>query len=84
MLLFQPIFKTFRVTAGITEKIIAWESKWFTNEKVKPPTTANISLSPKLKWHKLKIIVEYKGSFLEQGKVTFTLRNVVNSFNVYE
>ena len=36
-------------------------------------------LSPKPKWmHNSKARVEFKGSCLKQGKVTFILRNVVS------
>ena len=34
------------------------------------PTTANNSLSPKLKWHNSRMRVEFKGSCLTQDKVT--------------
>ena len=54
------------------------------NDKIKAPTTANKSLSPKLKWLNSKIRVEFKGSCLKEDKITFTLRNVVNLFIVYE
>ena len=35
--------------AGVTETIVAWESKAFSNEKIKPPATGNNSLSLKMK-----------------------------------
>ena len=70
--------------AGITETIIALESKGLSNGKVKPPTTTNNSLSLKLKEHSSKRRVEFKGRCLKQDKITFTLRNVVNLFIAYE
>ena len=55
------------------------------NEKIKPPITANYSLPLKLIWmNNSKIRVEFKGSCLEQDKVTFTPRNVVNLFTAYQ
>ena len=54
------------------------------NERNKAPTTTNNSLSPKLKYHNSKIREEFDGSFLIQNKLTFTQRNAVNSFIVYE
>ena len=69
---------------GITETIIAWQSKGLSNEKIKPPTTLNNSLSPKLKGYNSKIRIEFKGSRLKQDKVTFTPNFVVNLFNFYE
>ena len=62
----------------VTETIVAWKSKGFSNEKIKPPATANNSPSLKMKWYNSKIRVELKGSCLKQDKVTFTPKNVVN------
>ena len=75
-LIFQSIFNTFKMPAGVIEPVIASLSKRLSNEKTKPSTTANKSLSPKLKWHISKTRVEFKGSCLKQEKVTFTPRNV--------
>ena len=33
----------------VTETIVAWKSKGFSNEKIKPPATANNSSSLKMK-----------------------------------
>ena len=49
------------MSAGITETIVEWESKWFSNEKIKPPVTANHSLSGKPIWmndSSIRIILE--------------------------
>ena len=54
------------------------------HEKIRPPTTSNTSLSPKLKWLNSKIRVEFKGVCLKQDKVTFTPNNIVNLFIVDE
>ena len=37
-----------------------------------------------MKWYNSRINVEFKGSCLKQDKITFTPRNVVNAFIVYE
>ena len=50
-LLFQRILNTFTMSFGLTETIVVWESKGLSNEKIKPPTTANNNLSPKMKWY---------------------------------
>ena len=42
------------------------------DEKIRPPTTSDNSLSPKLKWHNSRIRVEFKGSCLKQDRMTFT------------
>ena len=49
-LIFQLIFKTFKMPASLTNTILEWESKGLSNENIRPPTTANNSLFPKLRW----------------------------------
>ena len=83
-LIFQPIFDSFVIPAGHTETIIAWKSKGLSNEMIKPPTTANYNLSPKLNWHNSKIREEFKGRCLKKDKVIFTPNNVVNLFILYD
>ena len=70
--------------AGHTETIIAWKSKWLSNEIIKTLITANDSLSPKLKWHNSRIRAELKGSCLKQTKGTFAPRNVVNLYIAFK
>ena len=36
--------------AGIWDTIVEWESNGLPKERIKPPITANIILSPKLRW----------------------------------
>ena len=43
-------FQQFTMPAGITDTIIAWESKILSNEKANTSITASNSLSPKLRW----------------------------------
>ena len=48
------------------------------NEKITSPATANKSLSQKVVWiNNSRIRLEFKGSCLKQGKVTFTQDNGV-------
>ena len=51
-LLFQPILNTFTMTTSLTETTVALQSKkesiW-KNEKIRPLTTSNNSISPELK-----------------------------------
>ena len=72
------------MSAGHTETIVQRQSKGLLNEKVRPLVTLNNSLFPKLKWNNSKIILEFKGSSLKQDKITFTPKNVVNLFIVFE
>ena len=44
-------------------------------ESIKPPTTSDNSLTPKL---------NYTGSYLKQPIISFTLEKVVNMYIVYE
>ena len=44
-LIFQPIYKTFRMSTGDTETIIAWKFKGFSEESIKPSTISGISLA---------------------------------------
>ena len=51
----------------------------------RPPTTSDNSLAPKLTFiRNAKIPIEIEGSCLKQDEATFTHRNVVNLFLVYE
>ena len=69
---------------GLTDTIGEWESEGLSNEK-EPPITANHDLSTKLRrMNNSRIRKEFKGICLKQDKVTFTPRNVVNLFIVYE
>ena len=71
--------------ARLTDTIVEWKSKGLSNEKIKPPITANYNLFPKHIWmNNSKMRVRFKGSCLKQDKVPFTPRNVVNLFIVYE
>ena len=54
------------------------------NEKLKPPYTANKNLSPKLVWNKSRVKLRFTGSCLKQDKVAFNPSNLVNLFIVYE
>ena len=70
--MFRAIFNIFAMPTGVTNTIIAWESKGLSNEKFESLITANNSLSPKLRWiNNSRIRAEFKGSYLKQDNVTF-------------
>ena len=50
VLIFQAIYKTFKMSACLTKTIVEWESKWLSNENIEPSITVNHSFSPKLRW----------------------------------
>ena len=54
------------------------------NESIKPPTTSNYSLNPRLNYYGTKIRVQFTGSCLKQPNHTFTHENIVNIYIVYE
>ena len=55
------------------------------NEKFTPPYSATKSLSPRQTWNKSRVKLKFEGSCLKQeDKATFTPKNVVNLFVVYE
>ena len=64
--MFQPILNTFTIPAGLTDTVVEWESKDLSNKKIKSPTTANHSLSPKFIWiNSWRIRVRFKGGFVK-------------------
>ena len=55
--------------AGLIDAIVECESKALSNEKIRPPITANHSLSPKLIWiNNSGIRVRFKVDCLKQQK----------------
>ena len=80
-LIFRSIYKTYKIPASLEDTAVQWESRGLLNEKVKPPVTANYSLSPKvIRMYNSSIGVKFKGSCFKQDKVTFTPRYVVIYF----
>ena len=49
-LVFQPINRCFKVTAGI-DYVSSWKSKGLSTESIKPPTTSDNSLTPALNYY---------------------------------
>ena len=57
-LIFQPNYKTVTTFSGLPITISEWESKGLSNEKCKPPYTANESLSAKLLWNESRLKIK--------------------------
>ena len=53
-------------------------------ETITPPTTSDNSLTPALSYYSTKTRVKFIGSCLEQNKITYIHKNVVNIYIVYE
>ena len=58
--------------AGVIDRVLSWRSKEISNESIKPPTTSDSSINPKLSYYGNKTRVQFTGSCLKQLKFTFT------------
>ena len=67
----------------ITQCISAQKSKGLSDENVKPPAASNNSLDLSLNHNNTKLQVQFDGHCLKQHKVTFTHKQVVNIYIVY-
>ena len=54
------------------------------NESIKPPTTSNNSLNPRLSYYGTKVRVRFTRNCLKQSNDIFTHKKVVNIYIVYE
>ena len=71
ILVFEPMYRYFKMITN-TDYISSWKSKGLSTESIKPPTTSNNSLSPKLNYYGNKVRVKFTGSCLEQPKISYT------------
>ena len=55
-LVFLPMRKYFKLSlfAGIIDRVLSWRSKGISNESIKPTTTSNYDLNPKLSYYGTK------------------------------
>ena len=55
-LVFLPLRKYFKLNSVVdaADYVLSWESKGLSNESIKPPTTTNSSLTPKLYYYSTK------------------------------
>ena len=85
-LVFLPLSKYFKLNlvVGVTDYVLSWQSKGLSNENIKPPTTSNNSLNPRLSYYGTKIRVQFTKSCLKQPNNTFTHKKIVNVYIVYE
>ena len=85
-LVFLRMGKYFKLNSVVsaTDHVLSWRSKGISNESIKPPTTSNNSLNPRLSYNDTKIKVQFTGSCLKQPKFTFTNKKAVNIYIVYE
>ena len=85
-LVFLSMRKYFKLNSvvNITDRVLSWRCKGISNESIKPPTTSDNSLNPRLSSYGTKIRVQFTGSCLKQPKFTFTHKKVVSIYIVYE
>ena len=69
---------------GVTDYVLSWQSKGLPNESIKPSTTSNNSLSPRLSYYDTKIRVQFTKSCLKQSNYIFTHKDIVNIYIVYD
>ena len=82
-LIFQPLYRYFKTITN-TNYILSWKSRGLSAESIKPPTTSDNSLTPELSYYDHNIRVKFTGSCLKQPKITYTHKEVVNIYIVYE
>ena len=81
--MFQPVHRYFKFISN-TNFISEWISKGLSSESIKPPTTSNNSLAPAINNYGTKTRVKFTGSCLQQSKISYTHRKIVNIYVVYE
>ena len=84
-LVFLPMRKYFKLSlvAGIIDCVLSWRSKGISNESIKPPTTSNYDLNPKLSYYGTKTRIQFIRSCLRLPNFSFTHKKV-NIYIVYE
>ena len=85
-LVFLPMRKYFKLNSvvGVTDYVLSWKSKGLSNESIKPTTTSNNSLNPRLSYYGTKVRVQFTKSCLKQSNHIFTHKKIVNIYMVYE
>ena len=85
-LAFLPKRKYFKLNSfvNVIDRVLSWQSNVIANESIKPPTTSDNSLNPKLSYYGTKTRVQFIRSCLKQPSFTFTFKKVVNIYIVYE
>ena len=85
-LVFQLMYRYF-IVFSITqclEYVSEWKSKGLSNESIKAISTSDNSLNPTLSYYDTKTRVKSTGGCLKQPKISYTHREVVNIYIVYE
>ena len=85
-LVFLSINKYFKLNsvANAVDYVLSWQSNGLSDKSIKPPTTTNSSLNPKLNYYSTKTKIKFTGSCLKQSSHILTHKKVVNIYIVYE
>ena len=85
-LVFLPMCRYFKRIAGVRngKYVYSWQSKGLSDERINSITASNYSVTPFLDYYGTKTRVEFSGSCLKQGKITYTHGKVLNIYTVYE
>ena len=74
----------FSSVAGVIDHVLSRQARGIPNESIKPPTTSNYGFNPNLSYYGTKKRIQFIASCLKQPNFTFTYKNVVNIYIVYE
>ena len=77
--IFQPMSSYLKIVTN-SQNIISWRSKGLSDEEIKVVN----GLYPSVNYVNEKLRLKFEGSCLAQTKVTYTHKNIVNIYIVYE
>ena len=85
-LVFLRMRKDFKLNSvvGVTDYVLSWQSKGLSNGSIKPSTTSNNSLNPRLSYYGTKVRAQFTKGCLKQPNHIFTHKKIVNIYIVYE
>ena len=69
---------------GNTDHISSWKSNRLSDESIKPPSAPNNIPNSLLDYLATKKRVKFDGSYLEQDKITFSHKTMINIYIAYE
>ena len=75
-LVFLRMGKYFKLNSvvGVIDHVLSWQYKGISNGSIKPPTTSNNSLNPRLSYNDTKIKVQFTGSCLKQPNLRLLVK----------
>ena len=80
-LVFQSILKCFTLNS---KWITKWRSKGLSNKSLEVVSTSNSTLTPSINYYGDKARLKFTESILQQKRVTYSHKKVVNLYVVYE